>query len=355
MVFSLFKNKKQYLILDIGHQNTKMMVCKPGETFIEKIIIKKTPEKSIQFGEIVDGERLVEFLSQCVDDLELETAKELSVITALSGKNIIAKKIDISPMDESLIPEYVEVQAEQELFYDKDEKVLDYEILEGVNFEQPKSQSLFIVTALKKTIENYNSIISNAFMDCSILDTNFTALFNAFEYNENLDSRQNYMVIDIGCVSTSLLIVINKQIVFVRNLPMAGDFFTQGIQNKMSIDYQEAEELKISASTGGEVPEEVASTITSDLNTDFCEEFLTCYELYHSLFPKKEIHCAYITGGGSRTLGLTSALQENLGFSVNHFNPFQKIGLTGQLKSREGELQDFSAVASGLVVRAGSS
>jgi len=343
------RSKKQYLALDVGNQNTKMMVFPPGKAFVQNMIVKPTPPDSFQDGFISNEEGLSEFLTQCVAELGLED--KVNVIAGISGKGVIAKKIDIPQMDENMIPEFVEIEAEQELFYNKDEMELDYEILKGVNFDKPEAQSLLVITVLRKVIGSYNSVIKEPFMSCEILDTNFAALFNSFEYNESLNENQNYMILDIGCSSTNLVIVVRNQVVFARHLLLGGNFFNQEIQKKMGVDYQEAEGLKISASKGQETPQELASLISNELNEAFAEELFSCYELYHSLFPEKNVHSAYVTGGASQTFGLIEHLQKKLGFSIKQFNPFQNIVLNSELKNKQKELTLFSAVASGLALR----
>ena len=351
MLASLFNKKtKRYLALDIGSQNTKMIILRPGSAFVERMIMRPTPSDRFQMGSIIDETILCNFLSQSVAELIPE--EELNVVTGVSGKGVIAKKIDIPQMEKNMIPEFVEIEAEQELFYNRDEMELDYEILNGVNFNEPEAKSLLVITVLKQIIKNYNNLINKLFTNCQILlDTNFSALFNSFEYNEKLNEDTIYMVLDIGSSSTDLVILIKNQVVFTRNLPLGGDFFNQGIQKKMGVDYQEAEELKISASNGLETPQELASLITNELNETFLEELSSCYELYNSFFPKKDINCVYITGGASQTLGLIPILQNKLGCPVKFFNPFKNIKLSSDLQGQQEEIKLYSAVITGLALR----
>lgn len=348
MSFQLFKKKSQSLALDVGSQNTKIIVFQGDKPVISKILIAPTPEGAMQAGEINDEGVLSDFISYCVGKLEIES--EINIITNLSGKGVIAKKIDISPMEESMIPEFVEIEAEQELFYDKEEMELDYSVLKGLNFKQPEAPSLMVITVLKKTIESYNNLISKSFMNCEVLDTSFTALFNNFEFSQKLDENKKYMILDIGCHSTNLLVVIKNQMVFARTLTSGGNLFSQGIEKEMGITYQEAEELKISVSRGQEAPEAVASLMLNKLNPVFCEEVVSCYELYHSLFPDQNLDAIYVTGGGSQTFGLTKALQEELDCSVSVFDPFHKIDMAG-FKNSKKEYQPFFSIAAGLAVR----
>ena len=138
MAFNLFsrKPKKPHLALDIGSQNTKVALFEPGRAFVERIVIKPTPVDSFKAGVVMDDDLLSNFLAQCVFELGIE--QEVDIITGISGKGVIAKKIDIPQMEESMIPEFVEIEAEQEVFYNKEEMELDYDTLTGVNFKNQK-------------------------------------------------------------------------------------------------------------------------------------------------------------------------------------------------------------------------
>ena len=342
------KTQKRTLAIDIGTHNTRFLLFKPGKASIDKMILKATPAGSFNMGNIIDESLLADFLIQSFSELELED--EVLVITGVSGKSIIAKKIDIPQMEEKMIPEYVEIEAEQELFYNKEEMELDYELLQGVNFQKPEAPSLLVITVLKKVIESYNNLIGQI-AECDILDTHFSALFNSVEHNENLNQKAVYMLLDIGASATNLLILIKNQIVFARNLPLGGNFFNQGIEKKMSMSYEEAEELKIAASQGQEAPKELVSLITNELNPTYADEVFSCYELYCSLFPKTPVNQAFITGGASQTLNLTSTLQNKIGCSFKPFDPFQNIELPSHLRDQKEELKKYTTVVTGLALR----
>ena len=342
------KPKRQYLALDVGSQNTKIMIFAPDQALVKQAMVKPTPQEAFQGGAILNEESLSEFLTHCVADLKLKN--EISVVTALSGKGVIVKKIDIPKMDKSMIQEFVEIEAEQELFYNNEEMTLDYDVLKGVNFKKPEDLSLIVVTALNKTIESWNRVIENSFMKCEILDTGFFALFNSFEKNEALEEKLNYMVLDIGHFSTNLLAVVKNQVVFVRNIPSGGDFFTQGIQKKMKIEYNEAEDLKLSLGQDT-APKEVAALIKNELNPAFVEELISCYELYHSLFPGRHLHRVFITGGASLTFNLLPCLKERLALPVEILNPFKNIALDKAIQPEGERLKSLSSVAVGLGLR----
>ena len=351
MVLNFFskKSKKQVFGLDIGTQNTKFMSFEEAGPVVSNFIVAPTPDGAFSAGLISDEKVLAQFVQKQLANLSIED--EFSIVLGISGKGMIAKKLDLPEIDDHMIPEFVEIEAEQELFYNRDEMELDYEILEGLNLDKPEAKSLFVVTVLKTVVESYNKILDQNSIPCEVLDTNFGALFNAFESNHTIDESKNYMLLDIGRATMNLIVVVKKQVVFARNINLGGDFFNSSIQKKMSVDYNIAEDLKVSASKEGEAPQDIVSFIQSELNKNFIEELISPYELYNGLFPESPVSEIYLTGGGSQTVGLAPEMANAFNCPIHFLNPFSKIKFPPDLKKYEKDYKMISAVAVGLSLR----
>ena len=325
------------------------MAFEGSEPVVSHFSVTPTPANTFTGGLISDEEALSQFVGQQIANLDIE--EELGVNLGVSGKGMISKKIDIPEIDDHMIPEFVEIEAEQELFYNREEMELDYDILEGLNFNKPECKSLFVVTVLKTVVESYNKILEKNGILCENLDANFGALFNTFEFNYDLDENKNYMLIDIGKTTSNLVVVVKKQVIFARNIGLGGDFFNNHIQTNMSIDYNMAEDLKISASKEGEAPQDIVSLIQSEINKKFVEELVSPYELYNGLFPNHPINEIYITGGGSQTVGLSHEIQDSFSCPVDFLDPFKKLDFLSELKKQKEKYKMFSAVSVGLSLR----
>ena len=345
------KIKKKFFSVDIGTQNSKFMSLQPGKKpQVDHLIMLPTPQGAFKDNAIVDEKLLADFLAETIGGLDIET--EISLILGISSKGVIAKKMDIPNIEASLIREFIQIEAEQELFYNKDSATLDYETLEGLNFEKPNEKSLFVVTVPDEVIEKYNSAVPQELMSCDILDTNFAALFNSFEYNYDLDSNKNYMLVDIGCSSTNVVCIIKNQIVFSRILlNSGGNFWTDEIKSHNSVDYASAEDLKIAAGGEDSSPQEVASLIQSKINPAFVEEVKSTYNLYLSLFPDYAVNEIYMSGGASKTLQILESFKEGFSCEVYAFDPFKKLDFMSHIAKSKAQYQEFFAVASGLILR----
>ncbi len=348
MLINLFKKtKKEYVALDIGSQNTKVASISGGS--INKFIIEPTPEKLFDAGMILDEKGLSKFLMVCLGNLDITT--DIEVITGVSGKGVITKKIEIPYMEEDLIAEHLPFEAEQYLPYEIDEMDLDYEILKDMSSSSKTNDvPILLVAVLKSIVSQYNELFEKSFLNCDILDTNVFALFNVFEKNYDLDEKENYFLIDIGLSTTNVVAIIKNQVVFTRSLPIGGDFYTQEIEKRLNLNYAEAEELKKSVSQEAEHPEHISSAI-KEINPLFSDEIFSGYEFYLSFFPNNKISQIYITGGGSQCLGLLETLNNKFQNSVYRLNPFQNIELGPDVLLDEKVLSSFGAIVAGLSLR----
>ena len=343
------RSKKTVLGLDIGSKNTKILGFQKEKNKLQvsHFCMAPTPDQLFLDGKITDPSKMSDFIAEQL--LALDISNSIELVLSVSGKGMIAKKIDIPEMEDYMIPEYVEIESEQELFYNKDEMYLDYQILENLDSENQKSKSIFVMTILKQAIDNYTDSVPNEIASCYIIDTNWSSLYNVFEYNMDLNPDSNYMIIDSGCSMTNIIVVLKNQIVFTRNISFGGDFFTQNIAQKMSLDYSEAENLKITASKGDSSPEDLISLLKGELCDSFVEEIISCYQLYLSFYPEKSISEVYITGGNSQTLGLKESLESKLNLNVQPLKSFKRIKPSSDF-SKYGS-STFYSVAAGLALR----
>lgn len=355
MPFSLFKkqNSSAYFAVDIGSQYTKfvdLIQLKDKSCQVQEIAIQPTPEGSFQAGKILSLDKLSKFLMRSV--VEMGFGKKAGVIAGVAAKGVITKKINIPKMEESLIAEHLPFEAEQYIPYNISEMELDYEVLKGGESTQETIPVLF-VAILKKTVSEYVSLFSEAQLDCNILDGNMFALANAFEYSYGIHPDKNFMLCDVGASCTTLVGVCRGQVVFARSIPVGAAFYTQQIQNSLGVSFQEAEDLKKSASGDNDKnpkAQEVLAVIEK-LHPGFCEELQNSYEFYTSFFPDDKISEIFLTGGGSQTKGLSTALEKTFSIPFTVFNPFQKVSLAPHLKNQEEQLRPYATVGFGLSLR----
>ena len=345
-MFGIFQSKKNQFAVDIGSRYTKFIKVsrKSKQLTVDQFYMQPTPEKAFEAGNILNPDALVQFITQSVSQMDF--AGSSNVVSGLYGKSLIIKKIDIPKIEESLIPEHLPFEVEQYVPYDLADMELDFEILKPSSRQSPDSMSVLFASALKETINSYSDIFEKSFLTCDVLDVSTFALANAFEQSYGV-SDQNFLLIDIGASYTGLAVLHKGQLVFSRGQPVGGNFYNQGLQKKLGLGFEEAEDLKKGAS---ENPPEVASCL-EELNSSFCEEIYSNYEFYTSFFPEDKISEIYLTGGAAQTLGLKACLQSKFETPCEIFNPFQNLVLAPHLASDQESLQAYLPLSLGLALR----
>ena len=348
-MLSLFKKKQdpQVLLFDFGSDSVKVALFEPTTRTLQKVI--KRPLPSDAFVDLIVSPEgsLPGLIASLAAEMD---AVDCQIASGISGKKVIAKKIDVpNKITDAVIPEFIKVEAEQEIFFNKTEMDLDYELLEGVNFNEVGGRSLYVVVVEKKVIQNYNTCFQEAGLSLEVLDPNFSATFNSLLYNEDLEKDKNYMLLDIGKKYTDLVISVNNQLIFSRSLPQGGDFYNEKIEQDLGVEADKVEELKLESTYEDGAAQ--VSEIIKGSHSAFIEEIQSCYEIYLSLFPSQKISKLFLSGGGSQTLGLDKAIGESLQIPCEKFNPFKNMNCSEELEMQQDNLKAYAAVVSGLALR----
>src|SRR5207244_6231746 len=91
-------------------------------------------------------------------------------------------------------------------------------------------------------IGELNEGVESAGLRAEMVDVAPMALCNAVRYNEG-ETDGCMMIVDIGARTTNLLFI-EKNRIFSRSIPIAGNAITQSIATEFSVQFNEAEQLK---------------------------------------------------------------------------------------------------------------
>ncbi|MGH7634338.1 MAG: type IV pilus biogenesis protein PilM, partial [Gemmatimonadaceae bacterium] len=177
---ALLRRKKTTIGLDIGSGLIKVAVIDHGrgEPELSKVAIAPLPADAIVEGEIMDPGVVAEAVRTA---MEAAGVKSKSVVTAVGGRDVIIKKIQIDRVKEQQARELIRWEAEQHVPFDMESVELDFQILdpdaEGVEM------SVLLVAAKRDLVEGKLGILNDAGVAPSMVDVDAFALHNAFEVN----------------------------------------------------------------------------------------------------------------------------------------------------------------------------
>jgi len=345
----LFKSNK-IIGLDIGTSSIKLVEVERSKrkVSLSSFAFTQTPPGSIVAGEIINPEALTDAVRGLVAQTKTKRKK---TCVGIWGTAIVVKKINMPRMDASIAGEQVRWEAEQFIPFDINEVNLEFHILRGAS-ASPDQMSVLVVAAKRDFVLRYAEVVEAAGLECAIVDVAGFALQNAFEYNYG-QQPGTVGLLNIGAGVSNFVVVESGEVGFSRDIPVGGLTYTNEIQKALpDVSFEEAESLKISASSGQGAAAEVEKVI-KETNEMVAEEIHRSVDFYAATAADTTIQRLVVTGGGVGTSGLIEHVGATLGMPVEIFNPFANVQYNTKVFTPDyiSQISPYAGVGLGLALR----
>lgn len=340
----MFKRTNSLIGLDLGSSSLKAVeLSHTGYDFtITACCQKEAPPDSLT----------PEFISEAIREAGFKGKR---VATAVSGKSVIVRYLNMVEMSEEELRSSIRFEADKYIPFDIEEVILDCHRFEGLVPKEKEGASemrVLLVAVKRSLIEDHIKLIEQAGLVPEIIDVEFFALGNAFELNcllrPQMEEDRVVGLIDIGANKTNINIVENGFSFFTREIYFGGNDFTNAIAKQKGIDFFEAEVLK--RDPGEEIGEIQESLIHSI--DDLINEINLSFDYFENQFDRK-VDEIYLSGGGGKFSLLPETLEKGLEKKITLWNPLESLKVKGDKVSKE-ELEEHAsqlAIAVGLASR----
>ncbi|MFN0119253.1 MAG: type IV pilus assembly protein PilM [Blastocatellia bacterium] len=347
------KGGKTLVGLDIGSSSVKAVELRNGgKAGYELVSIGQVAllADTIVDGQIIDGNHV----SDCIQRIFTEQAiKTENVATSISGHAVIVKKITVPAMSIEELREQIQWEAEQHIPFDVNDVNLDYHVIDTGAGD---SMEVLLVACKKDVVLQLTQVISQAGRAPAVVDVDAFAMQNAYEMSYRPQPDDLVMLLNIGASVLNVNIVRGVNSLFMRDISLGGNQYTDTLQRELGLTFEQAEVLK----RGGEIEDATVSFDSAQPLLDSVTEMLTS-EIQRTLdfFQTQsgpelpEVSRMLVAGGCSKVHGLLPWLAERFQFPVEVFDPFRGIRIS-EKKFDEGYIRDFApdmAVAVGLAMR----
>jgi type IV pilus assembly protein PilM len=315
---SLFGRKKTTIGLDIGSGMIKVAVIDHGrgEPELTKVVIAPLLADAIVEGEVMDPGIVTDTIRSA---LEQAGVKSREVVTAVGGRDVIIKKIQIERVKEQQARELMRWEAEQHVPFDMESVELDFQILdpEGDGMEM----SVLLVAAKRELIENKMRLLTDAGLNPAVVDVDAFALHNAFEVNHPDAMNGVVGLINIGHEVTNINILDDGVPILTRDITVGTRRFREDLQRERGLGAEEADALLQGYDRSAHLDavidsrgEEIA------VGVERAAAFLAS-----STRSGSQMRAVYLCGGGARVPGLAEALGKRLRLTVEQANPLANV------------------------------
>ena len=315
---ALFGRKKSTVGLDIGSGLIKVAVIDHSKAQPELVRVAITPllADAIVDGEIMDPGIVADAITACLQEAGVTTK---SVVTAVGGRDVIIKKIQIERVKESQARELMRWEAEQHVPFDMESVELDFQILDPDGRES--EMSVLLVAAKRELIEAKVRVLTEASLSAMAVDVDVFALHNAFALNHPDAMSGVVALVNIGHEVTNINIVEDGTPILTRDIPVGTRRFREDLQRERGLGSEEAAALLQGFDRSDHldaVLEQRAEEIAVGLERAVA--FLAS-----SSRNGMQVSAVYLCGGGSRAPGIIDVLANRLRLPVEAANPLANL------------------------------
>ena len=299
----LLKRQKAVVGLDIGSSAIKVVQVetRAGEVTLTDFGSADLLPEAIVDGEVMDRQLVVETIQNLFEQKKL---KERDVCSAVSGRSVIVKKIQMERMAPEDAKEAIQWEAEQHVPYDINDVALDFQILEGNS--DPKKMDVLLVAAKRELLVAHADLIRQAGLNPLLIDVDAFAVQNVLCHNYDFDMEEVVAMVNIGAESSNINIVENGMPLYTQDLSLGSTTFVEALQKEFNISQAEA----AAAVRGEEQPNFDLDLVVRRVG----EELATAIErsvLYlKSAGETEQIDRILLTGGGTGIPGFVEFLVE---------------------------------------------
>ena len=320
-----------YLGLDIGRQYVKMVVAdktKDGYKLIDAGS-RLVPEPNSAYDpEKIDHSHWVMAVKELFRQQGFNPKKAKGIISGINGSSASIKQITTMEMPSDELESAMTFEARKHIPMDGTDAVIDYQII-GSNKKEVDKIDVGLVACTKGVLNNHLDLLKECGLKPGVVDVNPIAMSNAFSFIKDMPEDGLVVMLDIGAISSTLVVYGKGEQFFTRDLPIGGHHFVKELSEKKEIGYIEAQDMLyrdgLSASKSDGVTGDGVGIAERTVYDSLVEDMRRSLRFYAKQTGQSFFLKIFLTGGAASTPGLTGIVNEKLNIECAVFDPFESM------------------------------
>jgi type IV pilus assembly protein PilM len=321
--------------IDIGQCALKALRCRahenPKKAVAEAFDYIEYPKILSQPGsdpaEMI-GDALKQFLSR-------NTVLGDRVAVSVSGQAGLARFIKLPPLEAKKIPDLVRYEARQQIPFDLNDVVWDYQRMGGGSVEEGFALDTEIGLFAMKRDAVFRALDPFLKLDIEVDIVQLTPLvlynFLVFDQMGELPPPEEFdpenppesaVIISMGTDATDLVIT-NGFRVWQRSIPIGGSHFTKALTRELKLTFAKAEHLKRNATAAAD-PKAVFQAMKPTFS-DLLTELQRSIGYFSNLDRAAKIGRVVALGNAMKLPGLRRYLSQSLGYDIEKIDSFHSL------------------------------
>ncbi len=241
------------------------------------------------------------------------------LVVGVPGQHTLSRFSKLPPVDKKKIPEIVKYEAQQQIPFDMDEVIWDYQVFED---EDAAEMEVGIFAMRRELLRDQLFYVSDLNLEPLVVQSNPLALYNALKFDGIIPEDEPMVIVDIGAQNTDL-VVANKDSLWTRNIPLGGNNFTETLMKTFKLSFRKAENLKRNAGS-----HKYARQIFQAMRPVFADlvaEVQRSLGFYTSSRRGIKLKKLVAMGNAFKLPGMVKFVQQNLNMEIVRPNAYQKL------------------------------
>jgi type IV pilus assembly protein PilM len=254
---------------------------------------------------------------------------------SVPGQSGLAKFFKPPPVEVKKIPDIVKYEAKQQIPFDLNDVIWDFQQMAGSNIEDGYAlESEVGLFAMKReAVARAIKPFKDANIDVDLIQLAPISVYNMIAYDRFSERMAtsffdpdtpppSTIVLSMG-TDASDLVVTNGFRIWQRNIPIGGNHFTRQLLKDLKLTFAKAEHLKrnVMQSDDPKLVFQVMRPVFNDLVT----EIQRSIGFFKSLNKKAELESILVLGNTARLPGLIPFMNKNLGMEVRALEKYERL------------------------------
>lgn len=239
------------------------------------------------------------------------------VAISVPGQHTLARFTKLPPVAPKRIPDIVRYEADQQIPFDMDEVIWDYQTFQT---EGMPDIEVGIFAMKKELLREHLLHFEQAAVEPILVQSVPQAIYNAGVF-DGLLGADTTVLLDIGAENTDLVVATPNSL-WTRTIPLGGNAFTESLVKGFKLSFAKAESLKRTAETS-KYRRQIFQAMRP-IFADLVQELQRSIGFYSSTHRDAKITKIVCLGNAFKLPGLQKYLQQNLGLEVESPAGFKK-------------------------------
>ncbi len=245
------------------------------------------------------------------------------LFVGVQGQHTLARFSRLPPVDRKKIPEIVRYEAQQQIPFDLDEVIWDYQVLGA---EPTGEINVGIFAIRRELLREHLQFLFRLNLEPAGVQAAPLALYNALRFDGLCGGSEAVAILDIGTQNADL-IACDGDTLWTRNIPIGGNNFTEALQKTFKLSFRKAENLKRDAARSKYARQIFVAM--RPVFADLVAEIQRSLGYYTASSNRRGVRITRILAMGSafKLPGMQKFIQQNLGLEVERPRTFNKLSM----------------------------